>query len=43
MERNGFIFQGQQPDLGLVITRFRHEFALVILRAKISIKPSMTS
>ena len=43
MARNDLIFRGIQPDLLSVKSRFRKEFALVILRAKISRQSSMSS
>jgi hypothetical protein len=43
MECNDLIFQGQQPNLQSVQAHFRKEFALVILRAKTSLKHPMSS
>jgi hypothetical protein len=43
MARNDLIFQGQQPNLQSVKALFRKEFALVILRAKSSLKQPMSS
>jgi hypothetical protein len=42
MARNNFIFNGLQPSLQLAKTCFRKEFALVILRAKASLKYLMS-
>jgi hypothetical protein len=43
MARDDLIFQGQQPNLQSVKALFRKEFALVILRAKSSLKQPMSS
>jgi hypothetical protein len=42
MARNNFIFNGLQPSLQLAKACFRKEFALVILRAKASLKYRMS-
>jgi hypothetical protein len=43
MARNDLIFNGQQPSLQSVKACFRKEFALVIIRAKPSLKHLMAS
>jgi hypothetical protein len=43
MARNDFIFRGQHPSLQVAVQRFKSEFALVILRAKMFRKSSMTT
>jgi hypothetical protein len=41
MARNDFIFRGQQPAIQAAKERFKSEFALVIHRAKQSLKQNM--
>jgi len=43
MQRNDLIFRGIQPTAASSLLHFKKEFALVILRAKIRIKTSMSS
>jgi hypothetical protein len=43
MARNDVIFQGRQPNLHSIESRFKREFTLVILRAKPSLTNLMSS
>jgi hypothetical protein len=43
MARNDLILRGQQPTLLLAAPCFKFEFALVVLRAKVSMKQSMVT